>query len=89
MSLTKENKIEKIEIVGVYKAIQVKTATIVKEDGETISVSYDRKVLHPDSDMTNEDQEVKDVSNVVWTDEIKTAWSDYQASSKGENSGTN
>tara|TARA_Y100000592_G_C5230133_1_gene203477 strand:- start:48 stop:308 length:261 start_codon:yes stop_codon:yes gene_type:complete len=85
MSLTKENKIEKIEIVGVYKAIQVKTATIVKEDGETISVSYDRKVLHPDSDMTNEDQEVKDVSNVVWTDEIKTAWSDYQASSKGEN----
>tara|TARA_Y100001972_G_scaffold93556_1_gene114721 strand:- start:48 stop:308 length:261 start_codon:yes stop_codon:yes gene_type:complete len=85
MSLTKENKIEKIEIVGDYKAIQVKTATIVKEDGETISVSYDRKVLHPDSDMTNEDQEVKDVSNVVWTDEIKTAWSDYQASSKGEN----
>ena len=85
MALTKENKIEKIEIVGVYKAIQVKTATIVKEDGETISVSYDRKVLHPDSDMTNEDQEVKDVSNVVWTDEIKTAWSDYQASSKGEN----
>ena len=85
MALTKENKIEKIEIVGDYKAIQVKTATIVKEDGETISVSYDRKVLHPDSDMTNEDQEVKDVSNVVWTDEIKTAWSDYQASSKGEN----
>ena len=85
MSLTKENKIEKIEIVGVYKAIQVKTATIVKEDGETISVSYDRKVLHPDSDMTNENQEVKDISNVVWTDEIKTAWSDYQASSKGEN----
>ena len=85
MALTKENKIEKIEIVGVYKAIQVKTATIVKEDGETISVSYDRKVLHPDSDMTNEDQEVKDVSNVVWTDKIKTAWSDYQASSKGEN----
>ena len=84
MPLTKENKIEKIEIVGVYKAIQVKTATIVKEDGETISVSYDRKVLHPDSDMTNEDQEVKDVSNVVWTDEIKTAWSDYQASSKGD-----
>ena len=85
MALTKENKIEKIEIVGVYKAIQVKTATIVKEDGETISVSYDRKVLHPDSDMTNEDQEVKNVSNVVWTDEIKTAWSDYQASCKGEN----
>ena len=84
MALTKENKIEKIEIVGVYKAIQVKTATIVKEDGETISVSYDRKVLHPDSDMTNEDQEVKDVSNVVWTDSIKTAWSDYQASSKGD-----
>ena len=84
MALTKENKIEKIEIVGDYKAIQVKTATIVKEDGETISVSYDRKVLHPDSDMTNEDQEVKDVSNVVWTDSIKTAWSDYQASSKGD-----
>jgi len=84
MALTKENKIEKIEIVGVYKAIQVKTATIVKEDGETVSVSYDRKVLHPDSDMTNEDQEVKDVSNVVWTDSIKTAWANYQASSKGE-----
>ena len=84
MALTKENAIEKIEIVGVYKAIQVKTATIVKEDGETIGVSYDRKVLHPDSDMTNEDQEVKDVSNVVWTDSIKTAWTNYQASSKGE-----
>ena len=65
MALTKENKIEKIEIVGEYKAIQV-------------------KVLHPDSDITNEDQEVKDVSNIVWTDLIKTAWTNYQASSKGD-----
>jgi len=84
MALTKENKIEKIEIVGDYQAIQVKTATIVKEDGNIISVSYDRKVLHPDSDITNEDQVVKDVSNVVWTDSIKIAWTNYQASSKGE-----
>ncbi len=76
MSLEKEVKYDKIEIVGDYKAVQCRQATIVKEDGVEISRTFHRHVLHPDSDISGEPQEVQDICAAVWTDEVKQAWAD-------------
>ena len=78
MSITKEIEIAKIEVVGQYKAIQVRTDTVIKEDGKEISRSPHRHVVHPDSDMSGEDAEVIAVANTVWTDEIKSAWATFK-----------
>ena len=80
MALTKEIKQDKIEVVGDYRAVQVRTATVVKEDGVELSRSFHRHVLQPDSDISGEPQEVQDVCNAVWTDEIKSAWEEKQNS---------
>ena len=74
MALSKEVKVDKIEIVGDYKAVQCREATIVSEDGVELSKSFHRHVLHPDSDISGEPQETQDVCNAVWTDEVKAAW---------------
>jgi len=78
MALTKEVKCDKIEIVGDYKAVQCRQATIVSEDGVELSRSFSRHVLHPDSDISGEPQETQDICNAVWTDEVKAAWAEKQ-----------
>ena len=83
MAITKEVKYDKVEVVGEYKAVQCREATIITEDGVEISRSFHRHVLQPDSDISGEPQEVQDICNVVWTDEIKTAWTEKLALDKG------
>ena len=78
MALSKEVKYDKVEIVGDYKAVQCRQATVISEDGVELSRSFHRHVLHPDSDISGEPQEVQDVCNAVWSDEVKQAWSDFQ-----------
>jgi len=82
MALTKEVKRDKIEVVGDYKAVQCRDATVISEDGEVISTTFHRKVLHPDSDISSEPQETQDICNAVWTDEVKQAWADFQDSQR-------
>jgi len=80
MAITKEQVIAKVEIVGEYKAVQVATDTLIKEDGVVISKSRHRKTLTPNLDISNEDAEVQAVCNAVWTDEVVSAWNAFQAS---------
>ena len=79
MAITKEVRYDKVEIVGDYKAVQCREATIIKEDGKEITRSFNRHVLHPDSDISGEPQETQDICNAVWTDEVKAAWATFQA----------
>tara|TARA_A100001391_G_C4967764_1_gene251808 strand:- start:44 stop:295 length:252 start_codon:yes stop_codon:yes gene_type:complete len=81
MAITKEIKVEKIEVVGQYKAIQIATDTVVKEDDTEISRSRHRHVVHPDQDISGEDAEVQAVANAVWTDSVKAAWKTFQENS--------
>ena len=78
MALTKEVKVDKLEIVGDFKAVQCRQATIIKEDGVELSRSFHRHVLQPDSDISGEPQETQDICNAVWTDEVKAAWTTFQ-----------
>jgi len=83
MALTEETVQDKIEVVGEHKAVQVRTATVIKRDGEEISRSFHRHVLHPstktddawaDTDISGESTEVQGICNAVWTDAVKTAY---------------
>ena len=78
MAITKEVKCDKIEVVGDYKAVQCRTATIIKEDGVELSRSFHRHVLNPDSDISGEPQETQDICNAVWTDAVKADWATFQ-----------
>ena len=79
MAITKETSIAKIEVVGEYKAVQIATDTVIKEDGTELSRSRHRKVVHPDQDITGEDAEVQAVCNAVWTQAVKDAWTAFLA----------
>jgi hypothetical protein len=59
MAITKETQIGKIEVVGKYKSVQVRTDTVVMEDNEELSRKYHRHALTPDADISNELQKFK------------------------------
>ena len=80
MALIKTIKIDQIEIVGDYKAIQVRTATVITDDGVELSRSFHRHVLQPDAVISGEDAEVQAICNAVWTDEIKAAYETFKES---------
>ena len=87
MAITKEIIEDKIEVVGDYKTIQVRTATVIKEDGVELSRSFHRHALdcvssvkndddtwtHTDTDVSEESTEVQGIASTVWTDEVKAA----------------
>jgi hypothetical protein len=79
MSITKEIIQDKLEIVGDFKHIQIRTATIIKEDGKEISRSFHRHVVAPDSDSTNESADVKAMVAQFHTDAVKKAYADHIA----------
>tara|TARA_R100001463_G_scaffold68604_1_gene122125 strand:- start:99 stop:350 length:252 start_codon:yes stop_codon:yes gene_type:complete len=79
MALTEETIQDKIEIVGDYKIVQVRTARIIYDDGTEISRSFARHTVAPDADISNESAEVQAICNAVHTDAIKTAYADHLA----------
>ena len=79
MAITKETQIGKIEVVGQYKSVQVRTDTVVMEDGTELSRKYHRHALMPDAVITDEHNEVKAVCNAVWTDAVKAAYTTFKA----------
>ena len=78
MALAETIEYDKIEVVGQHKAVQVRKATVITKDGTELTRSFERYVLHPDSDVSKEPAEVKAVCDAVWTDAVKTAWTEYQ-----------
>jgi hypothetical protein len=81
MAITKETIQDKIEVVGDFKHIQVRTATIIKEDGVELSRSFHRHVVSPDSDSSNESADVKAMVKQFHTDAVKTAYAEHLKSS--------
>ena len=79
MALEKEVRCDRYEIVGRFKHIQCRTATIVKEDGVELSRAFHRRVLTPDKDVSGEDAEIKGMAAALWTDEVKAAWAEHQS----------
>ncbi len=92
MAITKETQIGKIEVVGKYKSVQVRTDTVVIEDSEELSRKFHRHFLTPGdldgsdnlvaTDISGEAAEVQAVCNGVWTDAVKLAWKNHLIASK-------
>jgi hypothetical protein len=78
MALTEQTTIGKIEIVGEYKSVQVRTDTIIMRDDVEISRSYHRHVVQPGQDYSNEDASVQAVCAAVHTPEIIAAYAASQ-----------
>jgi hypothetical protein len=81
MALTERQEVDKIEIVGPYRAVQVRTATVIERDGEELTRSYHRHVVSAGDDYSNETAEVQAVCAAVHTAEVVTA---FEASQAGE-----
>ena len=78
MALTEQTTIGKIEIVGPYKSVQVRTDTIIMRDDVEISRSYHRHVIEPGQDYSSEDAGVRAICAVVHTPEIIAAFAASQ-----------
>ena len=74
MALTETTEYDKIEVVGQYKAVQVRKATVIKKDGTELTRAYERYVLHPDSDISAEPADTSAICTAAWTTDVKSAW---------------
>ena len=84
MALTESIEYDKIEVVGTYKAVQVRKATVIKKAGEDLTSSYERYVLQAgmldasdnlvDTDLSNQPAEVSAICTAAWTTDVKNAW---------------
>ena len=81
MALTKTTKNDKIEVIAIgdHKIVQVRTATIISEDGTEISRNFHRHVVMPDADLTQEDADVSAICTPVFTDAVKAAYAAHLA----------
>ena len=79
MAIEKRIEHDKIEVVGEYKAVQVREATVIIEDGKTLTRSFHRYVLQPHDDISGQTAEIQAICNAAWTDEVKAAWTAHQA----------
>ena len=92
MAITKEAVIAQIEIVGEHKHVQVRTDTVIKEDGTEISRSPHRHVVQAgtidesdnffDTDISGDEEEVQSICNAAWTDAVKDAYKTWLIANK-------
>jgi|TARA_B110000444_G_scaffold89822_1_gene84894 hypothetical protein len=85
MAITKEIQIGKIEVVAPHRSVEVRTDTVVMEDGTELSRSYHRHVLHPNVNISAENSEVQAVCNAVWTDQVKSDYETFLATPNNQN----
>ena len=78
MAITKETEIGQIEVVTPYKHVQVRTDTVIREDGVELARSFHRHVVQSNisaEDLSKEHADVQTIANSgIWTQEIKDAW---------------
>ena len=92
MALTERFENDKIEVVGTYKTVQVRKATIIEKDGVELTRSFHRNALQPgtlnesdelvDTDISGEDADVQAICNAVWTDAVKEAYKAHMIANK-------
>ena len=91
MAITKTLENDKIEVVNKWN-IQVRTATVIKEDGAELTRSFHRKVLVPGTldasdnlvatNISGEDADVQAICNAAWTSQVKTDFTAHLVANK-------
>ena len=94
MALTERSENDKIEVVSVYKTVQVRRAEVIEKDGVEVARSFHRHALScgsidasdnfVDTDISGEDADVQAICNAVWTQAVKDAYKAYLIANKPE-----
>jgi hypothetical protein len=79
MALTKSTMVDRIEVLESGQ-IQVRTATVIDEDGTELSRAFHRQVLAPGDDLAGHSDRVVAVANATWTDQVIADWDAFIAS---------
>jgi len=79
MALNKTIVVDRIEVLEMGQ-IQVRTATVIDEDGAQISRTFHRHVLNPGADLTEQTDRVTGIANATWTAEVLSDWEAFLAS---------
>jgi hypothetical protein len=79
MALNKTIAVDRIEVLEMGQ-IQVRTATVIDEDGTQISRTFHRHVLNPGADLTDQTERVTGIANATWTAEVLSNWEAFLAS---------
>jgi hypothetical protein len=79
MALSKNIIVDRIEVLQ-RGQVQVRTATVIDEDGTELSRSFHRHILNPGADTSGEAQRVQDIATATWTAQVVTDWDAYLAS---------
>ena len=84
MALAESIEYDKIEVVGSYKHVQVRKATVIKKDGVELTRAFERYALDPgildasdnlvDTDLSGQPAEVSAICTAAWTTTVKDAW---------------
>ena len=77
MALIEKTIVDKIEVVGDFKHVQVRQDNLIVDDATDEIKSrgnFHRYVLSPGDDLSGQPDDVAAIANVVWTDEIKAAY---------------
>jgi hypothetical protein len=69
MALTEKQIIDKIEVLE-NNSIQVRIANVIEKDGIEITRTFNRHVVNPGNDISEQDPKVQSVCNAIWTEEI-------------------
>ena len=93
MALSEAVEYDRIEVTGKYKAIQVRKATVISKDGNELTRSFERYVLHPgtldtddnlvNTDLSGQPDEVSSIATAAWTPAVKDAYKTLLISQKG------
>ena len=79
MALSEQTIEDKIEIVGEFRCVQIRTARVILDDGVEVSRSFSRRVVAPDANTTGESTEVQGICAVVHTQAVKDAYASFLA----------
>ena len=92
MALSEAIEYDKIEVVGKYKSVQVREATVISKDGKELTRSFHRYVLHPgtldasdnlvDTDLSGQPAEVSAIATAAWTTAVKDAYKTFLIANK-------
>ena len=92
MALSESIEYDKIEIIGQYKTVQVREATVIKKDGKELTRSFHRYILEPgtldasdnlvDTDISSQPAKVQAICNAVWTDSLKSSYKAFLIANK-------
>jgi len=81
MALSKTVTVDRLEVLEMGQ-VQVRTATVVTDDGVELSRSFHRHVLEPGDDTTGEAQRVQDVAAATWTAQVVADWDAWVAANR-------